>query len=110
MNRIVSLLFKEAETSDKIEAVKAYVKTIRLILTHDMMVSVRLAPMSSGSNVIYAIKEVRTFFKSDLREAKDMVEQGHTWTDLTHDQGQDLVSRLTKAGATVTLIEQGASK
>ncbi len=111
MTRIISLLFKEAESADKIEAVKAYVKTIRLIMEHDKLVSVRLFPPEGRDyNLIQVIKEVRTVFRCDLKEAKDLVEAGHTWEGLEFGFGNDLMNRLKKVGATVSLIEQGASK
>jgi ribosomal protein L7/L12 len=68
--------------------------------------SVELKPGLPNTNYpfINVIKEVRSIFGLSLKDSKDLVEQGHMWTNLNRAQAVDVVDKLRAQGATASVL------
>jgi ribosomal protein L7/L12 len=96
------LILEKILKCKSLSVVKAYVEAIQLIEQQTDAFTVKLQPKFDGQPLIECIKELRGLTGMGLKESKEMIEAGHTWTGLGIHEAQKLVSNMTRAGARIS--------
>jgi ribosomal protein L7/L12 len=86
---------------NSLDAAKAYADAIRIVEGPEF-VGLKVSGCQPGK-IISCIRELRSIFPMGLKEAKDVFEQGYTWTNLEHQKAASIAKKLEEVGAVVAI-------